>query len=65
MILCSICGKEISGNEIYIYESRLHVTAETVEKLKKHDFKVYNYLILLHVKSGKMPKLGFFDSLAM
>ena len=38
---------------------------ETVEKPKKHDFKVYNYLILLHVKFGKMPKLGFFDSLAI
>jgi hypothetical protein len=29
------------------------------------DFKVYNYLILLHAKFEKMPKLGFFDSLAM
>ena len=26
---------------------------------------VYNYLILLRGKFEKMPKLGFFDSLAM
>ena len=41
------------------------IYAETVEKPKKHDFKVYNYLILLHVKFGKVPKLVFFDSLAI
>ena len=41
------------------------ISAETVEKPKLQDFKVYNYLILLHAKFEKMPKLGFFDSLAM
>jgi len=38
---------------------------ETVEKPKLQDFKVYNYLILLHAKFEKMLKLGFFDSFAM
>ena len=32
---------------------------------KIDDFKVYNDLILLHAKFGIMPKLGFFDSLAI
>jgi hypothetical protein len=41
------------------------IPAETVEKPKKHDFKVYNYLILLHAKFVTMPELDFFDSLAM
>ena len=41
------------------------ISAETVEKPKKHDFQIYNYLVLLHIKFGKMPKLGFFDSLAI
>ena len=45
--------------------SRYNILIETVEKPKKHNFKVYNYLILIHVKFGKMPKLGFFDSLAI
>ena len=35
------------------------LSAETVEKPKKHDFKVYNYLILLHVKFGKMHNWAF------
>ena len=30
-----------------------------------HDFKIYNYLILLHVKFVKMLESGFFDSLAI
>ena len=41
------------------------IPAETVEKDQKHDFKVYNYLILLHAKFVTMPELDFFDSLAM
>ena len=45
--------------------SNLWISAETVEKSKLQDFKVYNYLILLHAKFEKMPKLGFFYSLAM
>jgi hypothetical protein len=40
-------------------------TAEAVEKLQKFDCKINNYLILLYVKFVKMPKSGFFDSLAM
>jgi len=40
-------------------------SAETVEKPQKHDFKIYNYLILLHVKFVKMPESDFFDSLAI
>jgi len=43
----------------------LRIHAEAVEKPKKYDFKVYNYLILLNVKFGKMPKFGFFDNIAI
>ena len=55
------------GNECRyeIINSELVISAETVEKPKLQDFKIYNYLILLHTKFEKMPKLGFFDSLAM
>ncbi len=41
------------------------ISAETVEKPWKHDFKAYNYLILLHAKFVTMPELDFFDTLAM
>jgi hypothetical protein len=44
---------------------QLLIPAETVEKLQKYDFVVYNYLTLLHPKLEKRAELGFFDSFAM
>jgi len=50
-------GRVRNGPAFLLYY--LGISAETVEKPKKHDFKVYNYLILLHVKFGKMYNWAF------
>jgi hypothetical protein len=59
-------GTSINFCDIHSISKNLHhkIFAETVEKPSKHDFKVDNFLILLHAKFEKIPKLDFFDSLA-
>jgi hypothetical protein len=47
------------------HKTMVAITALTVEKPYICDFVVRNQLISLHAKFAKMPKLDFFDNLAM